>query len=66
MNDSVFADDGASVLRLRLFRDIWLSLGVGYAFANELELRDFSDDRLFKDDLDGGLSASIGLRVRKW
>lgn len=50
----------------RIYRDIWLSLGVGYAFANEIELRDSSDDRLFKDDLGGGLTSSIGLRVRTW
>lgn len=50
----------------RVYRDMWLSLGVGYSFANELELRDSSGDKLFEDDLDGGLSASIGLRVRTW
>ena len=50
----------------RIYRDMWLSLGVGYAFANELELRDSSNDRLYKDDLGGGLSTSIGLRVRTW
>lgn len=50
----------------RIFRDVWLSVGVGYAFGNELELRDTSNNRLFKDDLEGGLSTSIALRVRTW
>jgi hypothetical protein len=50
----------------RVYRDLWLSLGVGYAFANELELRDSSNDRIFKEDLGGGVSSSIGLRIRTW
>lgn len=50
----------------RIYRDMWLSLGVGYAFANELELRDSSNDRLYKEDIGGGLSSSIGLRIRTW
>ena len=50
----------------RIYRDLWLSLGVGYAFANEIELRDSSNDRLYKEDLGGGLSSSIGLRIRTW
>jgi hypothetical protein len=53
-------------LERRVYNDIWLSLGLGYAFANEIELRDSSNDKLFDDDLDGALSASIGLRVRTW
>jgi hypothetical protein len=50
----------------RLVRDFWLSLGIGYTFADEFEVRDSSGDRLFKDDLEGGLAASVGFRLRSW
>ncbi|MEI6654245.1 MAG: DUF6268 family outer membrane beta-barrel protein [Verrucomicrobiota bacterium] len=50
----------------RLCADLWLSLGVGYSFANQLELRTPSAHTLFKEDLSGGLSTSIGLRLRTW
>ncbi len=50
----------------RIFRDVWLSLATGYAFANQLELRDSSASRLLKEDLGGGLSSSVSLRMRTW
>jgi hypothetical protein len=50
----------------RLKDNLWLSLGVGYSFAGDFEVRDSSDDQVFEDDLDGGLSLSVGLRLRAW
>ena len=69
-NQSRQVDLRSYTLRLhaerRLCRDMWLSLGVGFSFANQLELRTPSGQTLFKDDLGSGLSASVGLRVRTW
>jgi hypothetical protein len=50
----------------RLKDNLWLSLGVGYSFGGDFEVRDSSDNRIFKDDLEGGLSYSIALRLRSW
>ena len=50
----------------RIVKDLWLSVGIGYTFGGEFEVRDSSADRLFTDDLDGGLSASVGFRLRSW
>ena len=50
----------------RLKDNLWLSLGVGYTFGGDFEVRDSSDNRIFKDDLEGGLSYSIGFRLRSW
>ncbi len=63
-------DLSSYVIRLhtehRLRDQLWLSLGVGYIFGGDFEVRDSSGDRLFQDDLEGGLSFSIGLRLRAW
>jgi len=50
----------------RIKDNLWLSLGVGYTFGGNLEVRDSSGSRLFEDNLEGGLSFSVGLRLRSW
>jgi hypothetical protein len=50
----------------RLWKDLWLSAGIGYSFANRLELRKPSGPSYVHDHLDEGLSASVGLRLRTW
>lgn len=71
-DDGVSKDYDLSAYALRLHAErritdsLWLSVGVGYTFASEFEVRDTSDDRLFKDDLDGGLSFSVGMSLRTW
>jgi hypothetical protein len=53
-------------LERRIWDELWLSVGVGYSFANQLELRTTGGGELFKDDLGGGLSTSVALRLRRW
>lgn len=53
-------------LERRLYRDLWVSVGAGYAFADDFEVRNRSGRTIFSDDLDGGFSAAVGLRIRTW
>lgn len=50
----------------RVVDDLWLSIGVGYSFESDFEVRDSSGSRLFKEDLTNGFSLSVGLRLKAW
>lgn len=50
----------------RLVRELWLNAGVGYTFGNEIRLTRTSGDKLFTEDLDGGLFATVGVSLKAW
>jgi hypothetical protein len=50
----------------RLTADLWLTVGAGATFGNEIELTRPKGDRIFKDDMDSGLFGQVSLRVIKW
>ena len=50
----------------RLSEKIWLGFWAGATIANDLEIETTSGNRLFKDDLDTGWYARIGIRKILW
>lgn len=61
-----------TIYRLGLFASrrvtgkVWLSAGVGATFGNEIRLTQPDGDKLFEQDMGGGLFGEIGLRVTAW
>ena len=50
----------------RLTAQLWLTAGAGATVGNEIELTRPDGDQLFKQELESGLFAQIGLRLRTW
>lgn len=50
----------------RLTSKLWLTAGVGATVGNEIRLTRPDGDKLFDEDLEGGLFGEIGLRVTAW
>ena len=50
----------------RLAGQLWLTAGVGMTLANEIELTQPDGDQLFKQELDSGMFAQVGLRLVSW
>lgn len=48
----------------RITGEIWMSLGVGYTFANEIEIRD--NGPTFNREMDGAPYAQISVSLREW
>ncbi len=51
----------------RIAGELWLSAGVGYTFANEIEVRgNYGDGPRFSREMDGAALAQISLSLREW
>jgi len=48
----------------QIWGEFWMSLGIGYTFFNEIEIRDNGPS--FSRDLDGAPFAQISLSLRQW
>lgn len=49
-----------------LFDKVWLSVGTGITFANEIEYQRPSGSKVYDSDLDEGWYGQIGVRVETW
>lgn len=50
----------------RITGGLWLEVGGGLTFSNELELRDEAGRTFFSDDLDEGVFGQVALSLRSW
>lgn len=51
----------------RIAGQLWLSAGVGYTFANEIEIRgNYGNGPSFSREMDGAALAQISLSLREW
>ena len=50
----------------RLAGELWLSVGVGYTFANEIEIRNNRGGSSTSSDLDGAPLAQVSLSLHDW
>lgn len=50
----------------RLVQELWLNAGVGFTFGNEIRLTRTSGDKLYTEDLESGLFATLGVSLKAW
>lgn len=50
----------------RITGDFWFNIGGGFTFANEIELTRTGGDKLYTEDMDGGLFGTVSVSLRAW